>query len=214
MKYGAVILAGGQSRRMGRDKSQLKLDGVCFLDRLAEELGGFGELIVSVDDEKRHPGISYPMVSDKYPECGPMSGLFSALQECSADALVVVPCDVPLFSREMAERLCAELKEGTDAVIVVTEDGRRHPLCGIYRKSCAGEMKRCLDGQNYRMQSMLKGLRVRTYEAGGESWRLNNINTPEEFQRLSGHEGAQQPFSAVRGQEKRENRSEELRWFN
>lgn len=188
MKYGVVILAGGQSRRMGRDKSQLKIDGVRFLDKLAEELRGFGELIISVDDKKRHPQVCYPMVDDRYPGCGPMSGLFSALWECTSDALIVVPCDVPLFSQRIAKGLCAALEKETDAVIVQTKDGRIHPLCGIYRKRCIKEIERCLNSQNYKIQNMLKGLRIKLYEAGEESWRLANVNTPEEFERLFGRE--------------------------
>lgn len=185
MNYGGVILAGGKSRRMGTNKAELKLNGVRFLDRLVYELSGFQELWVSVDDKRKHPEIEYPMVSDIYPDCGPMGGIYSALKTCESDALVVVSCDMPFFSKEIADKLCSDMGQETDAVITVTEDGRRHPLCGVYRKSCLSILEQCIGKQNYRMQDALGQLNIRIWQAGKLSWRLNNINTRKEWENLN-----------------------------
>lgn len=187
MTFGAVILAGGKSRRMGTPKQQLTLDGVRFIDRLAQELGGFHELLISVEDEKLHTRMPCPMVSDQYPDCGPMGGLHSALKSCVSDALLAVSCDIPLFSMAMAERLCACLDAETDAVITVTEDGRQHPLCGVYKKSCLPVLEQFLQEKNYRMRAALAKLRVKEYAVGAESWRLSNVNTPQDYARLCRH---------------------------
>ncbi len=106
MKYGAVILAGGKSCRMGVPKSELQLNGTRFLDKLVYELSSLQEVMISVDDEKLHPEIEYPMVSDVVSGCGPMGGLYAALIKCTSDALAVVPCDVPLFSKALADKMC------------------------------------------------------------------------------------------------------------
>lgn len=184
MNYGAVILAGGKSRRMGSNKAELELGGVRFLDKLVYELSGFPELLVSVDDPEKHPGWRYPMVGDLFPGSGPMGGLHAALQGCSSDALAAVPCDVPLFSKAMAEEMCRCLDAETDAVIAVTEDGREHPLCGVYKKSCCSVLQQCLQERNYRMRDALAKLSVKRYQPGKHSWRLQNVNTPEEFRKL------------------------------
>lgn len=185
MRYGVVILAGGKSTRMGTPKHRLQAGGLSFLDRLVYELGGFPELLVSVDDEKKHTDIRYPMVSDKTADCGPMGGLYAALTECVSDALVAVPCDVPYFSKTMAERLCAELDDVTDAVIFVTQDGREHPLCGVYKKSCADVFGQCIGQRSYRMFGALERLSVKHCQAGRDSWRLYNVNTPQDFNAVS-----------------------------
>ena len=217
MNYGAVILAGGKSTRMGRKKSCLQLDGVRFLDQLAYELREFQELSVSVDDVKKHPEITYPMTGDLVPGCGPMGGLYTALKNCGCDALVTVPCDVPLFSGGLARRMCRCLEEETeritggcgteagkgagpgtttpegpvpgrrqpDAVIMATMDGRIHPLCGVYKKSCLPVLEQCIRQQNYRMQEALSGLDVVICQAGAESFRLFNVNTPGDYASLS-----------------------------
>ena len=99
MNTGCLILAGGKSRRMGYRKSSLRLNGTTFLDKLIFELRDFPEILVSVDDAARHPEIPYSMIDDRYSDCGPMSGLYSALSVCESDALLVLPCDVSSFFR-------------------------------------------------------------------------------------------------------------------
>ena len=185
MNYGAVILAGGKSSRMGSPKSRLQLNGVRFLDKLVYELSSFDELFISVEDAQNHSEIIYPMVSDIIPDCGPMGGLYEALKTCTSDALLAVPCDVPLFSHAMARQLCAEMDEQTDAVIAVTQDGRMHPLCGVYKKSCIAVLEQCIQQKNYRMGHALAKLRIKQYQTGRDSWRLCNVNTPQEFQALT-----------------------------
>ena len=184
MQCGAVILAGGKSRRMGKEKAGLDINGRSFLDQLAKELSMCAELMVSVEDERLHPQIPYPMVSDLFAGCGPMGGLQAALATCRSEVLVAVPCDVPLFTREIAEGLYGGLDDKTDAVVAVTEDGREHPLCGVYRKSCLPIFQQCLKERNYRMMDALKKLRVKKYQVGMESWRLMNVNTPKDYQEL------------------------------
>lgn len=184
MKTGCLILAGGKSRRMGTVKSSLKLGGKTFLKCLSDELEGFAEVVVSVDHIGCHEEIGMPMVEDIYPEHGPMGGIYSALLEDRFDAVLTVPCDVPLFSRKLAERLYSSLRDDVDAVVAVTDDGRIHPLCGIYRKSCLTVMKECLEKRALRMMSMLEQLNIIYMEVGEDSWQLQNINTPEEYRAL------------------------------
>lgn len=184
LKCGVVILTGGQSRRMGKNKAELKMDGCTFLDKLVNELDCFDELMVSVDEEVKHPEIKYPMVEDLYHDCGPMSGVYSALKKSVSDALIVVPCDVPLFSRSLAKDMIACLDSKTDAVIAKTEDGREHPLCGIYTKNCLNKLEECLKSGNYRMRGALSKLHVKTYMTEERSWRIQNVNTPEEYEKL------------------------------
>lgn len=186
MNTGCLILAGGKSRRMGYRKSSLQLNGTTFLDKLIFELRDFPEILVSVDDAARHPEIPYSMIDDRYPDCGPMSGLYSALSVCKSDALLVLPCDVPLFTGTLAHHLqeVMELSD-SDALICITEDERIHPLCGIYRKSCTPVLERCLNDGNLKIMDALNDLKVHFYHVEEDSWQLQNINTPEEYQKLT-----------------------------
>lgn len=188
MKVGYLILSGGKSRRMGRKKELLRLGEDTFLGRLIRELGEGAECLVSVDQREDHEEAGIPMVEDLYRDCGPMSGIYSALLQCRSEALVTVPCDVPLFSRELAERLAGALREEMDAVVSVTKDGRLHPLCGIYRKSCLPVLKGCLEEKRLRMMDALAQMQVGMFFAGEDSWQLRNINTPQDYRELTGEE--------------------------
>lgn len=185
MTIGCLILAGGKSSRMGREKAFLSYHGMTFLDKLILEFSDFREILVSVDKRENHPEIPYPMVEDIYPDAGPMGGIYSALSRCRSDALLVIPCDVPLFSQSLFDRLMESWEKGTDAVILVTEDGRKHPLCGIYHKSCLSVLKTCLERKERKMMLALKQLHVTYLQAGEDSWRLRNINTPGDYRTLS-----------------------------
>lgn len=186
MNTGCLILAGGKSRRMGYRKSSLRLNGTTFLDKLAYELRDFPEILVSVDDALQHPEIPYHMVDDRYSDCGPMSGLYSALSVCQSDALLVLPCDVPLFTSALAHRLLEVMDQTTaDALICITADERIHSLCGIYRKSCLPVLERCLNDGKLKIMDALNDLDIHFYHVGDDSWQLQNINTPEEYQKLT-----------------------------
>ncbi len=191
MNFGAVILAGGQSRRMGESKAKLKIDGKRFLDRLAEELCDFGELIVSVDEPGRHPDIAYPMVGDVFPGCGPMAGLHAALSICRADALLALNCDLPLFGRALGERLCALMDEDTDVVAPLSDEGRIQLQCALYRRGCAAVFEKYLVSGNYRIRDALAELRVKPVYLPAYSLMLTNVNTREDYEKLLRKEGFQ-----------------------
>lgn len=181
-----VILAGGKSRRMGSPKSELRIGSLSFLDKLVYELSSFPELLISVDRRESHPDIAYPMVEDLYPDCGPLGGLCSALRSCRFPLLFVLPCDVPLFSEELAACLLREMTEDADCVISETEDGRLHPFCAVYRSSCLPALEEAISRGELKMLRCLEKLRTKIFRAGRESWRYRNINTPADYASLSG----------------------------
>ena len=187
MKFGAVILYGGKSRRMGRDKAELIIEDRTFLEHIAGELEGFEELILSLDSLEKYPEIKCKPVTDIYSDCGPMGGIHAALSACSSDALLVVSCDLPLFRGELGEYLCTSLDENTDAVVPVTSDGRIHPLCAVYRKTTVQVFEKYLKAENYKILNAYKDMKVKYVLMGrthcNEKW-LQNINTPEEYDAL------------------------------
>jgi molybdopterin-guanine dinucleotide biosynthesis protein A len=179
MKIGAVILRGGRSSRMGSDKAGLRLGGRTFLELIKGELSDFDELLISVAEGEGDAGT----VSDIYKKCGPMGVIYSALRAAKSDALLVVPCDLPLFGRSLARELAANMDEDTDALICVTDD-KIHPICGIYSKSCLETMKYCLESGQLRMRLLLERLRTRQLYVSDMAYMLKNINTPEDFKAL------------------------------
>ncbi len=183
---GAVILCGGKSSRMGRDKAELPLFGEeTFLERLLSRLRACPEVLLAAG-EPRYARYGVPVVKDAFPGCGPIAGLRAALTACRSEALVCVPCDVPDFPFDAVFALWEEMDEGIDAVVLETGDGRLHPLCGMYRKGAAACLERCLKEGNYRMRAALEAMRVRVVpltRLGVSDEALQNVNTPEDYAR-------------------------------
>jgi len=182
----AVVLAGGQSHRMGADKAGLAIGGQSFLEKIAAELAGFGEVFVSVAAAGAPRLSGCRNVADVYKDCGPLSGLYSALSVIETEALLAVSCDLPFFSRVLGEYLVAQLDETCDAVVPVTA-GRMHPLCAVYRKRCAAVFKQQLEQGDLKLRNALKRLRTKyvEIEAGEFAEMLDkNINTRADFAAL------------------------------
>ena len=187
MEFGAVILCGGKSSRMGRDKAELKIEGQTFLDHIAGELHEFGELILSLDSYEKYHETKYLDITDIYPNCGPMGGIHAALTACQSDALLVVSCDMPLFRRELGKYLCSQLTPDADIVVPVTSDGHIHTLCAVYRKQTAPVFERYLKNGNYKILEPFKELKMKYVSLDCTPFSeklLKNINTPEEYRTL------------------------------
>ena len=187
MKIGCIILAGGKSSRMGEDKALLEYNGKYFIEKITEELDFFDEKIIARGNNRFLTEVTDPswkIIPDVYFDHGPMGGMHAALKECESDAMFVVTCDMPLMMRELVQRICAEI-ENYDAVIAVSNDGKYHPLCGVYKKELYKFMEKHLKQDNNRMMAVLKKCRVKYLELDADaSKQLTNLNTREEYEKL------------------------------
>lgn len=199
---GAVILAGGESRRMGTDKAALTLDGRQFLDRIAVELTGYPERLVSVRSADSAPACpGFTAVADWFPGRGPLGGLHAALSTCRSDRLLAVACDMPLFRRELGEFLALFCSPAVDACVPVDRTGRIHPLCAVYSKSALPVLEQQLLSGDCRLTAALDRLRVQyvplSHSAYGDE-TVANINTRAEYHALLARR-SKLPMAAVCG---------------
>lgn len=126
----AFILAGGQSRRMGTDKSQLRIQNETFVERIAATLSEITPAITLVNPHEEHPRLQ--SVRDVYPNWGALGGLHAALAACESEWAMVVACDLPFVTAELFKHLAA-LRTNHDAVVPMQPDGRPQPLAALYR---------------------------------------------------------------------------------
>lgn len=205
----AVILAGGKSSRMGRDKASLLFGQETFLQRIAAELDacGFGEKYVSLGSgtaEKAgfHIPGGWTVIRDRYRDCGPLGGIHAALSACRAEWALFVSCDTPLYRREFADLLISKIPGtdtepehcvGTQLLVPVTPDGRWHMTCALWRKSLLPEVEAQLKSGDYRLRKLcLKdgGPSPGTVlvhlegEQAAFAEMLNNINTEEDYRQM------------------------------
>ena len=188
MKTGCIILAGGKSSRMGEDKALLNYNGQKFIEKIADELSFFEEKIIARGNNSilgELEKASWKIVADEYPEHGPIGGLHAALKNCKSDVMFVVTCDMPLITGEMAKKICGEMCGSFDVVIAVSNDGKYHPLCGVYRKELYQLMEEYILQDNNRVMAVLKNCRVKYVNLNEEeSKQLANVNTRDEYKKL------------------------------
>lgn len=154
-----VVLAGGQSTRMGRDKAALELDGQTLQDRCAAVLRDcFPEVMII-----RH---------DDVPGLGPIGGIATALRR--APEVFVVACDMPFLDAGLIRAMASQLA-AYDAVAIPGE-----PLHAAYSARILPVIERQIASGNYSMNHLLSQLQVKTVAGPA----LININTPQEWETI------------------------------
>lgn len=178
-----AILAGGQSRRMGRDKALLTLAGRTLLEWQVDKLRKAGvEDIMLSGHRAELPDARY--VEDVYVGCGPLGGLHACLAAARHDLCVVLSVDVPLIPAEaLAEMAMAHLTGKGDATILKHGD-RIEPLIGVYSRALLPWAERALWGSNRSMRAFLDLISWQSFAYDGPEAALINVNTPEEYEGL------------------------------
>ncbi len=137
----ALILAGGDSRRMGRDKASLVLDGLPLLQRVVNIVQPlFAETIISV--RQPHQDIALPQVCDDPGHHGPLAGLAAGLERATTPWVFAVACDMPFITPAVIGHLAA-CRSGSQAVVPVVQ-GHAQPLAAFYAQSCLAPIRSLL----------------------------------------------------------------------
>jgi molybdenum cofactor guanylyltransferase len=180
-----VILVGGKSRRMGRDKAFLQIAGKPFFERvLGVFTESFDRLVLVGDRAERFARFGLPVLPDIYPGSA-LGGLYTGLRHAETEYIFVSSCDLPFPNRDILFFLCS-LRDGFDAVVPNTAQGFEL-LFAVYAKSCLGPMRSLLESGNMRVCDFYPQVRVRYLQGEGlahldrDGISFVNINSPEEF---------------------------------
>jgi molybdopterin-guanine dinucleotide biosynthesis protein A len=180
----ALILAGGFSRRMGRSKQDLPFGAATLLERTVAMAREFARDVVLVGDDPAAARLGVRTAQDWQSGAGPLSALAGGLAVCPEGQHALVACDLPFVSVDLFSRM-QELGGQAQAVVPVVE-GRRHPLCALYRTDCLEPARSCLSQGQRRMDDLLE--RVKLSEVAPEqvlpldlARSVTNVNTPEQY---------------------------------
>ena len=135
MTFSAVILAGGKSSRMGRDKAWLEVDGQPLLARqirLVQELGA-AELFISGRVGVDYSKFGCPVLSDDFPDAGPLAGLERALRIAATPLVLALAVDMPEMTAGTMRSILGCCGENTGAIPRI--GGVIEPLAAVYPKS-------------------------------------------------------------------------------
>ncbi len=187
MKTAAVILAGGMSRRMGRDKAALPFGEETMLSRLIRIYRPYFDLTaVSVNSAGRFDTCGALEVVDRHPGDGPMAGLEAAFLDTGADLIFLTATDLPFGDPALAQYLIKA--RGDHDVCLIRSDKGLEPLFAVYSSSCLSVVRESLKEGRRSMFNVLR--QMDTLELTGEDLPqfdlgciLRNVNDPEEYAR-------------------------------
>src|ERR1044072_3035158 len=183
------ILVGGFSRRMGEDKSRLRLGRRTFVEIAAGALATVSNRVSVVGSRPEVETHGLHVVRDIHEGLGALGGLHAALIASEAPWAAVVSCDLPFVTRELFERLASLRGEDLDAVAPVQDDGRPQPLCALYATArCLDVAKKHIRAGELRPRELLRTVRPRWVQFAelsdleGSDLFFKNVNTPADYE--------------------------------
>jgi molybdenum cofactor guanylyltransferase len=193
----AIILAGGQSRRMGRPKAALMFGNCTILERLVAELSGFDDTLIIAAPAQSEPfpiehllrkaPSSVRLLRDRTAYQGAAVALAQGLAAARHEVAFAGSCDSPLLRAEVVHALCGMLN-GYEAVIPHI-GGKPQPLCAVYRRSVAAVIEPQLAAGERRLTRITANLNayrpaeLQLRQTDRELLSFVNINTPEDYSR-------------------------------
>jgi len=167
----SIVLAGGRSLRLGRDKAQEEIGGQRLIDRVIERLKLLGdEIIVVTSSNNRIPNIGVRQVHDSYPGKGALVGIYSGLREATSQYNIVVGCDMPFLNIDLLKYITGVAVNFDIAIPRIAD--QVEPLHAVYSRDCLAQMEEQMKAGRFKVSDLLGSVKVR-YVEGGEIDRFD-----------------------------------------
>jgi molybdenum cofactor guanylyltransferase len=150
-----IILAGGQSRRMGMEKGLVRLKDKTLIEYSIDVMKQLADRIIISSNSNVYADLGFEVFPDKIPNSGPMGGIYSCLCESKSDANLVLSCDTPfvnpglfnyILTNSAAQQIVAPWHGG----------GFYEPLCAFYHKSTRKVFEKFIEDKNFRIPDVFK----------------------------------------------------------
>ena len=189
-----AVIAGGQSSRMGTDKSFIELAGKPMIEHVLKKVSDLGDRIIIISNNpEMYQHLELPTYPDIIPGKGPLGGLYTALTRSSTSHLLLVACDMPWLNRPLLNYMIS-IREQADA-IVPRWTKHPEPLHAVYSRDCLPAIENRLSAGELKMISFYELIKVHFVEKSkliqfdprGRSFA--NVNTPEDLEQASTRDG-------------------------
>jgi molybdopterin-guanine dinucleotide biosynthesis protein A len=181
-----VILAGGKSSRMGRNKALIEREGLPLIAHVAQTLQRlFRRVLIVADDAEPYRFLRLPVFPDLFKDAGPLGGIHAGFVHSGAKSIFVSACDTPCLSPALIEYIIRYPSE--TSVKVAQMDGELHPLCGLYARPALPFIQHALENGELQVKKVLHRLKAAEV-AITDTLRfyhpllLKNFNTPADVE--------------------------------
>ncbi len=183
-----AVLAGGESRRFGRDKARAILAGKPLVAHVVETLQIlFEDVLIVTNQPVSYEHLDVTVVSDIVSGAGALGGLLTALLHADAERCFVAACDMPFLNVDVIRKMLGT-NEGLD-VVVPTAGGELQPLHAIYSRRCIRHIREKIAAGEFRIFDFYPEVLTFRFEEGmwkdadPENLSFVNINTQEDLER-------------------------------
>lgn len=185
----AILLAGGRSSRMGRDKAALPFQGVTLLEWQIQKLRSVGiEDIMLSGSGREVAGVR--TVPDEFPERGPLGGLHACMKAARNPDCLVLSVDVPLVPPQALTGLIRAHREQMADVTLLRHGDKWEPLIGVYQSVLFRRAESILQGKNTAVRRLLDETGFQLLDWQADEALFLNCNTPEDYARLQALAGS------------------------
>lgn len=180
MRCAAYVLTGGQSRRMGRDKALLPLDGRPLALHQVSLAATVAHPVALVGEPARYTHLGVETLDENYPGCGPLSGIEAALRLHRAEWNLILACDLLGADQSVLTALLAAAGDESAAGVVAAQspDQSPNPLCALWHTRALPVVAAALAAGRYRVRDAAAEAGVRAVPTPA---LLHNINTPQDW---------------------------------
>lgn len=181
----AIVLSGGKSTRMQREKGLVHFQGKRMVDHVLETVQQLTRNVILVANHNDYNCLGVPVMPDIFAGAGPIGGLYTGLTNSKSQKNLVLACDTPFVSVDFLSSLLKEC--GQEDVLVPVHGGMREPLCAVYDQRCVPELKRRIESGALKMMELLDALAFREIKVDTDRWNTKelfaNINTPGDLKK-------------------------------
>jgi molybdopterin-guanine dinucleotide biosynthesis protein A len=184
-KYTGIVLAGGKSSRMGRNKGLITWEGQTLAEHAIHALLPLCKTIIISANDRSYDFLDHRRVADRYEDCGPMGGILSCLEQSGTEINLVIPVDTPNVKTWIYEHLLQNTCD-YDMIVPLDHDSWYQPLCAIYNRTIIPAMEKQISDGILGFTPLIR--KVNSKEV---PFRLNgglynehtflNINSPEDL---------------------------------
>lgn len=183
-----LVLAGGRAARLGgRDKGLIEVGGRALVDYAIAVLRQLTPRILISANRHRadYASRGWPVLADAlvdYP--GPLAGILTALEQLETERLLVMPCDAPLASPALLDRLVAAQDSQGGTACLARDSERLQPTFCLLKREVAPSLRRFLDAGERKTQIWLQSLAPVIVDCSDHPDWFANVNTPEDLRRI------------------------------
>ncbi|MBK7603860.1 MAG: molybdenum cofactor guanylyltransferase [Saprospiraceae bacterium] len=181
--FKGIIICGGQSSRMGSDKSLLFWNGVPFYKHIEKILSKHCDQVFISCNESQKSNYDLPVIVDNYEQIGPMAGVLTSLESFPNCPIFTFPCDMPFIDQGIIKKMIGGYNNTFDGVFIKDSKGQIEPLIAIYNPSIYSKLLAWYDSGNYSLKKFIESCNNVSYIKLGEQ-SLININTTKELDNL------------------------------